>query len=55
MRNELSATLRLSIPIIITNMAQIAQGLVDSAMVGAINYKLLAASSLAANPPNTTE
>ncbi len=49
MRNELAATLRLSIPIIITNMSQIAQGLVDSAMVGAINYKLLAASSLAIN------
>jgi MATE family multidrug resistance protein len=49
MRNELSATLRLSIPIIITNMSQIALGLIDSAMVGAINYKQLAASSLAIN------
>jgi len=49
MRKELSATLKLSIPIIITNMAQIAQGLVDSAMVGAIHYKQLAASSLAIN------
>ncbi len=49
MRNELWATLRLSIPIIITNMAQIALGLIDSAMVGAITYKQLAASSLALN------
>ncbi len=49
MRNELSATLKLSIPIIITNMSQIALGLIDSAMVGAINYKQLAASSLALN------
>ncbi len=49
MRNELSATLKLSIPIIITNMSQIALGLIDSAMVGAIGYKLLAASSLAIN------
>ena len=49
MRNELGATLRLSIPIIITNMAQIAHGLIDSAMVGSISYKQLAASSLAIN------
>ncbi|HSK11808.1 MAG TPA: MATE family efflux transporter [Phnomibacter sp.] len=49
MRSELIATLRLSIPIIITNMAQIALGLIDSAMVGAISYKQLAASSLAIN------
>lgn len=49
MRKELSATLRLSIPIIITNMSQIALGLIDSAMVGAISYKQLAASSLALN------
>ena len=49
MRNELSATLKLSIPIIITNMSQIALGLIDSAMVGAISYKQLAASSLALN------
>lgn len=49
MRKELLSTLRLSIPIIITNMAQIALALIDSAMVGAINYKQLAASSLAIN------
>ncbi len=49
MRKELVATLKLSIPIIITNMAQIALGLIDSAMVGAIDYKQLAASSLAIN------
>jgi MATE family multidrug resistance protein len=49
MRKELLATLRLSIPIIITNMAQIALALIDSAMVGAISYKQLAASSLAIN------
>jgi multidrug resistance protein, MATE family len=49
MRTELGKTLKLSIPIIITNMAQIALALIDSAMVGAISYKLLAASSLAIN------
>jgi multidrug resistance protein, MATE family len=49
MRTELAKTLKLSIPIIITNMAQISLGLIDSAMVGAINYKQLAASSLAIN------
>jgi len=49
MRQELILTLKLSIPIIITNMAQIALGLIDSAMVGSIDYKLLAASSLAIN------
>lgn len=49
MRKEISATLRLSIPIIITNMAQVALSLIDNAMVGAIDYKQLAASSLAIN------
>lgn len=49
MFKEFLATLRLSIPIIITNMAQIALALIDSAMVGAISYKQLAASSLAIN------
>lgn len=49
MRTELAKTLKLSIPIIITNMAQIALSLIDSAMVGAISYKQLAASSLAIN------
>jgi MATE family multidrug resistance protein len=49
MLKEFFATLRLSVPIIITNMAQIALGLIDSAMIGAINYKQLAASSLAIN------
>jgi MATE family multidrug resistance protein len=49
MRKELLNTLKLSIPIIITNMAQIALALIDSAMVGAISYKQLAASSLAIN------
>jgi multidrug resistance protein, MATE family len=49
MRTELAKTLKLSIPIIITNMAQISLALIDSAMVGAISYKQLAASSLAIN------
>lgn len=46
---EFKHTLRLSIPLIISNIAQISLGLIDSAMVGAIDYKQLAASSLVIN------
>lgn len=49
MFKELPATLRIAFPLIISNMAQIALGLIDSAMIGAVDYKQLAASSLALN------
>ncbi len=46
---EFKLTLRLAIPLIISNIAQVGHGLIDSAMVGSINYKQLAASSLVIN------
>ncbi|MCU0335329.1 MAG: MATE family efflux transporter [Chitinophagaceae bacterium] len=46
---EFRQTLRLSIPLIISNVAQVGLALIDSAMVGAIDYKQLAASSLVIN------
>lgn len=49
MRHQFFQTLRLSIPLIIANVAQISLGLLDSAMVGPISYKQLAASSVAIN------
>lgn len=49
MLKEFSKTLKISIPLIISNVSQIGLGLIDSAMIGAIDYKQLAASSLALN------
>ncbi|HMP92659.1 MAG TPA: MATE family efflux transporter [Phnomibacter sp.] len=49
LRQQAAATLRLSGPLIISNIAQVGLGLIDSAMVGAISYKQLAASSLVIN------
>lgn len=46
---ELRSTLSLSVPLIIGNLSQIALGLIDSAMVGAISYMQLAAASLTTN------
>jgi len=46
---ELQRTLQLSVPLIIGNLSQIALGLIDSAMVGAISYMQLAAASLTTN------
>lgn len=42
-------TLRLSAPLIISNVAQVGLGLTDSAMLGKLGYKQLAASSLVLN------
>ncbi|HRP18424.1 MAG TPA: MATE family efflux transporter, partial [Ginsengibacter sp.] len=39
-------TLNLAFPIIIGEVAQLSLGLIDSAMVGAVSYKQLAASAL---------
>jgi MATE family multidrug resistance protein len=45
-RNEAYKTWRLSGPIILGELTQIALGIIDNAMVGAISYKHLAAASL---------
>lgn len=46
MKNEAFNTLKLAIPIIIGELAQMMLHIIDSAMVGAISYKHLAATSL---------
>jgi len=46
MRSEAKKTIRLAIPIIIGELAQMALHIIDSAMVGAISYHHLAASAL---------
>ncbi|KAA6432785.1 MATE family efflux transporter [Dyadobacter flavalbus] len=52
MKEEASQTLKLAIPIIIGELAQMALHLIDSAMVGAISYKQLAAAALVINAMN---
>jgi MATE family multidrug resistance protein len=52
MRSEASQTIRLAIPIIVGELAQMALHIIDTAMVGAINYKQLAAASLVINAMN---
>lgn len=49
MLKEFSRTLKISTPLIISNVSQIGLGLIDSAMIGAVDYKQLAASSLVLN------
>lgn len=49
---EASKTLRLAIPIIIGELAQMALHIIDSAMVGSIDYRQLAASALVLNTLN---
>lgn len=49
MWKEFRITLVIAVPIIISNVSQIGLGLIDSAMIGAIDYKQLAASSLVIN------
>ena len=46
MRAEASGTIKLAVPIIIGELAQMSLHIIDSAMVGAISYKQLAATSL---------
>lgn len=46
MRQEAFNTIRLAVPIIIGELAQMALHIIDAAMVGAISYKHLAATSL---------
>lgn len=52
MRQEALRTLRLAGPIIIGELAQMALHIIDSAMVGAVDYKQLAASALVINVMN---
>ena len=52
MRKEANQTIRLAIPIIIGELAQMALHIIDSAMVGAISYKHLAAAALVINAMN---
>ncbi len=52
MRTEASRTIRLALPIIIGELAQMALHIVDTAMVGAISYKQLAAAALVVNAMN---
>ncbi|WP_306350334.1 MATE family efflux transporter [Flavobacterium sp. '19STA2R22 D10 B1'] len=49
MKTEAKKTIRLAFPIIVGELAQMALHLIDSAMVGAISYKQLAASALVFN------
>lgn len=46
---EFSKTFKLAVPLIINNLAQVSLGLIDSAMIGAVDYKQLAAASLVLN------
>lgn len=46
MRKEATNTIQLALPIIVGELAQMALHIIDAAMIGAINYKQLAAASL---------
>ena len=52
MRSEAKATIKLAIPIIIGELAQMSLHLVDTAMVGALGYRQLAAAALVINTMN---
>ncbi len=52
MRTEASKTVKLALPIIIGELAQMALHIIDAAMVGAISYKQLAAAALVINAMN---
>jgi MATE family multidrug resistance protein len=52
MRAEASQTIKLAVPIIIGELAQMSLHIIDSAMVGAISYKQLAATALVINAMN---
>lgn len=52
MRTEASKTIKLALPIIIGELAQMALHIIDTAMVGAISYKQLAAAALVINAMN---
>jgi len=52
MKTEALKTIRLALPIIIGELAQMALHIIDTAMVGAISYKQLAAAALVINAMN---
>ncbi len=52
MLNETSKTVKLALPIILGELAQMALHLIDTAMVGAVSYKQLAAAALVFNVMN---
>lgn len=52
MKGEAVKTIRLALPIIIGELAQMALHLIDTAMVGSISYKQLAAAALVINTMN---
>jgi MATE family multidrug resistance protein len=49
MKKEYKATLIIAIPLILGNLTQIAYALIDTAMIGVLGYKELAAASLVTN------
>lgn len=49
MIKEFSRTFKIALPLIISNISQVGLGLIDSAMIGAVDYRQLAASSLVLN------
>ena len=49
MFKEFSKTFKIALPLIISNISQVGLGLIDSAMIGAVDYRQLAASSLVLN------
>lgn len=49
MIKEFSRTFKIALPLIISNISNVGLGLIDSAMIGAVDYKQLAASSLVLN------
>ena len=52
MQAEASRTIKLAVPVIIGELAQMALHIIDTAMVGAISYKQLAAAALVINAMN---
>lgn len=52
LRAEAGKTIKLALPIIIGELAQMSLHIIDAAMIGAINYKQLAASALVINVIN---
>ena len=49
MKNTFKTTLAIAIPLILGNLTQVAYGLIDTAMIGLLGYKQLAAASLVVN------
>lgn len=49
MKQSFRITLSIAIPLILGNLTQVAYGLIDTAMIGALGYKQLAAASLVVN------